>query len=128
MLDDLRAYWRYARGLREFLRRPLSPAEASDRLAQQLARREENFLELLKRGVFAKRDSPHLALFRHAEIEFEDVRRLVRDTGLRSALSTLYDAGIRVSLEEAKGRQPIIRGGAEIPVTQRSFDNPGSRP
>lgn len=124
MLDDLRVYWRYARGLREFLRQPLTLADAGEGLAQQLARREQNFLELLKRGVFAKPDSPYLPLFRHAEIEFEDARRLVRDAGLRSALSTLYDAGIRVSLEEAKGRQPIIRGGAEIAVTERSFDNP----
>lgn len=124
MLDDLRAYFRYARGLREFLRRPLTLAEASNRLEQQLARREEGFLELLRRGVFAKPGSPYLALFRQADIEFEDARRLVRDNGLPSALSTLYDAGIRVSLEEAKGRRPIIRGGIEIPVTPRSFDNP----
>jgi hypothetical protein len=48
----------------------------------------------------------------------------VRSDGIESALGALWDAGVRVSLDEFKGRQPIVRGGLEIPVQSSDFDNP----
>ncbi len=103
---------------------PVTVAEARRRLARQAETRDGDFLELLERGVFANPRSPYLALFRHGGIGLEDVRGLVRTDGLSSALSQLYDAGVRVSLEEVKGRRPIVRPGLELAVGPESFDNP----
>ena len=45
-----------------------------------------------------------------AGFELADIRRLVEDLGLEEALERLYDAGVYVTQDEFKGRQPIRRG------------------
>jgi hypothetical protein len=124
VLAELRPSARYLRGLRTYLRQPLRPEDAPQLVKRQLARREENFVRILERGVFENRDSVYGMLLRHAGIERGDLVRLVEDEGLESALGRLHREGVYVTLEEFKARRPITRPGLEIPVTEGDFDNP----
>lgn len=124
MLDDARAFARYLRELPSYLRKPLADEQCRAMIDQALARRSESFLGILERGVFAKPRSPYRRLFEHAGVELGDVIALVRDHGLEGALANLYESGIYVTLEEAKGHRPIRRPGLELPVRPRDFDSP----
>jgi hypothetical protein len=123
-LADLGAFARYIRGLRGYLRQTLSVEDGRRRLQRQLATREEAFLRILEQGVFAYPRSPYRELFRQAGVELGDAVRLVREHGIEGALGQLHDAGVRVTLDEFKGRRSITRPGLERPVSARDFDNP----
>jgi hypothetical protein len=122
--ERLRLAARYAVDLPTFLRSPVTTAEARQQISDALADRERSFLELLERGVYACPASPYRRLLAHAGIELGDVENLVSHDGVEGALERLLDAGVRVSLEEFKGRRPIVRAGLELPVTLEDFDNP----
>jgi hypothetical protein len=124
LLADLVMYARFAVGLREFLRNPITPEAARALIRERLARREENFLRVLQRGIFEYPASPYRPLFRLAGAGLEDVRQMVRRRGLEPTLRALREAGVYVTFEECKGRQPIVRDGREFPVSAHDFDNP----
>jgi hypothetical protein len=107
-----------------FLRTPITVDDARRRLREQLARREETFLVLVDRVVYGTGESPYRPLLDAAGLERGDVRRLVAEHGLEVALGRLFDAGVRVTLDEFKGRVPIERPGLSIPTTAEQFDNP----
>ncbi len=124
-LDYLRTFAAFPFALRRFNARPRLTLDAAERtIRERMQRREENFLTLVERGVFASPSSPYLALFREAGCESGDVRALIKDRGLDEALKALRDAGVYVKFEEFKGRKPIKRGRLELPVRGRDFDNP----
>lgn len=124
MLSDLTAFVSYARRLPRFLARPVGPAEARAQLDAALAAREANFLHVLRDAVFSHARSPYRALLTHAGIEYRDVARMVAHDGVEGALARLFDAGIRVSHDEFKGRQPLRRPGLTLATHNRDFDNP----
>lgn len=124
MLDDVRMFSRFATGLRSFLKKPLTPQDCHRLAVEDLRRRDDNFLLLLRRGVYENPRSPYRALLRWAGSEYGDVERMVRKDGAEAALERLHDAGVYVHLDEFKGRRPITRGGLELPVTADDFDNP----
>jgi hypothetical protein len=76
------------------------------------------------RGILAVPGSPYRALLEHAGATAGDVADLVRREGVEGALARLYDAGVFVSLDEFKGRRPVVRGSLRLDVTARDFDNP----
>jgi hypothetical protein len=123
-LSELSTFLRFTKALPAYLRDRLEAEEARRRLREALANREENFLRVLERGVFAHPSSPYLPLFRLAGAELGDVQSLVRADGLDAALGRLYDAGVSVTLDEVKGRRPIERTGLTVPVAAGAFDNP----
>ena len=57
-LEDLAMFARYATKLPQFLRKPLSHADAECYIRRSLASRERNFLALLRRGVYDNPRSP----------------------------------------------------------------------
>ena len=124
MAGSLKMLARFALGLGSFLREPLPLADARGRVTAHLRGRDDAFLRILRRGIFDNPASPYLALLRHAAIEFGDVVELVRRGGVEGALRHLYEAGVRVSLEEFKGRRPIERPGLSLPASGAAFDNP----
>jgi len=121
---DVRMYTRFALGLRPFLRRRMTLADARRLLRDRMATRGERFLALVERGVFARPRSPYAALLRLAGCEFGDLQRLVERDGVEGALTALHEAGVYVTFDEFKGRHPIVRHGREIPTAARDFDNP----
>ena len=122
--EELSAFVRYARRLPDFFRTPIAPAEARGRIRTWLARREDSFLDLLARGVYANPGSPYRPLLDAAGIELGDARKLVADRGLESALESLRDAGVYATLDEFKGRAPLERGVVSRPLGDGDFDNP----
>jgi hypothetical protein len=124
LLADLKMYWRFAKGLRSFLRHTISLDEAREIVRQRMAERGKNFLRLIERGIFGYRRSPYLPLLKLAGCELGDIRNMVRSRGLEGTLRALREAGVYITFEEFKGRMPIVRNGKVIPVRAHDFDNP----
>ena len=122
--SEMKMYGRFAWGLRSFLRNPLSMEDARQTVKRLLAEREDNFLRLVERAVYAHPGSPYLPLLKMAGCELGDIRNMVRQKGLEGALRVLREAGVYTTYEEFKGRKPIVRGGKEFPVHSHDFDNP----
>jgi hypothetical protein len=121
---ELAAATRYAAALPAFLRRRLSLEECRQRIREGAAGREEQFLDVLERGVYGRPESPYMPLLRAAGVELGDAARLVRDVGLEPALGRLADAGVFLTLEELKGLRPIERPGVSLAPGRHAFDNP----
>ena len=124
LLADLKMYARFAWGLRGFLRHTISLEEARAIVRRRMAEREANFLRLVERGIFGYPHSPYLPLLKLAGCELGDIHNMVRDRGLEETLRALGEAGVYVTFEEFKGREPIVRDGHEIRVQLHDFDNP----
>jgi hypothetical protein len=124
ILANLAMYTRFAWGLRGFLHHTITLEEAQSAVRERLAKRETNFLRLVDKGIFGYPRSPYLPLLKLAQVELGDIQNMVRDTGLEDTLRTLQEAGVYVTFEEFRGREPIVRGGKVIPVHAHDFDNP----
>ncbi len=115
---------RYALGLRGYLRTTMSEADCEAAIRRRLERRRESFLFVVEHGIYGNPGSPYLALLRHLDIELGDVVALVYERGIEGALAHLHAAGVRLSLDEFKGRTPIRRAGIELCPDPHDFDNP----
>jgi hypothetical protein len=116
--------WRLLSGAPRFLRRPLTIAGARSELEWRRRVRVPAFLDLVRRGIYARPASPYLALLRHARCELGDVERLVYRDGIEAALRHLHRAGVHLTVDEFKGRRPVRRSGLELAVDPRSLRNP----
>ena len=111
-LGKLRPQVAYARRLGPWLRAPLTLNTARTMVSTALERRETELVHTFRHGIYAEPDIPYRALLRHAGVELGDVEHAIRDRGVEGALAQLYDAGVRVTLDEMKGRVPITRPGS----------------
>lgn len=125
-LDSFRMYLRFVSGLPAYLRKSITLEDAKAAVREGLAEREDNFLRILRRGVFGNPGSPYLPLMRLAGIELADVESAVRSEGLETTLEWLRAAGVHFTFEEFKGRQPVVRRGQEWTLDEHDFDNPHS--
>lgn len=114
----------FGAGLQHFFRQRLTVSQAQEIVCARLARRGENFLRLMERGVYGHAASPYRALLLNAGCEWQDLRECVNKAGLETTLQTLRDAGVYVTFEEFKGRAPLIRGGKTLAHGAHAFDNP----
>jgi hypothetical protein len=87
-------------------------------------RRDEGFLYLLRRAVFGYDASPYRQLCDLAGCAYADVERLVRDGGVEAALKALAREGIYVTVDELKGRRPIVRRGDAVGAGGDALRNP----
>jgi hypothetical protein len=126
-LHYLGMFAQFPLALRRFMRHKLTVDEAEQVVRQRMNRREETFLHIVERSVYAYPTSPYLALLQMAGCHFGDLQQMVRRKGLEKTLRSLREAGVFVTFEEFKGRKPIVRHGREIPVQARDFDNPLAR-
>src|SRR5215208_501376 len=101
-------YARFVAGMPEFLSQSITSESARATVSARLAARESSFLRLFDDTVASRPESPYNFLMREAGVEPGDVRRLVRDDGLDTALGKLFDAGVSVTFEEFKGRKRIV--------------------
>ena len=120
---DIRTSARFLRAVGPFLRTRLSPDECRQRIVDHLRDRDASFLRIVRSAMYGDRTSPYGALARHAGIEFGDVEGLVRTEGVEGTVGRLHDAGVRLTLDEFKGRRAIRRGSVEIAAGASSFDN-----
>jgi hypothetical protein len=123
-LATLRMFGRYASGIRGFLKEQLNAEDCRRIVLNQKAHRQEGFLAMLERGVYDNPRSPYRKLLEHAGVQFSDAAMLVARLGLEGALDELYDLGVYVTIDEFKGRKPIVREGLTITTRSGDFDNP----
>jgi hypothetical protein len=121
------AYVRFVRRLRPYLDEPLGADGAPALLRERLGRRADSFLRSVRLCVFERPGSPYLPLFTWAGCGYGDLEADVRDNGPDAALKRLAKAGVRLSLDEFKGRAPIVRDGLEVSADATDFDSPFAR-
>lgn len=115
-----RMAWHYGRFVKAL---PIADPETAIR--ETLSRREENFLNLVRQGVFENPRSPYGDLFRLAGCRFEDLGDSVRRNGLEKTLHELRGAGVYLTHEEVKGK-PLQRNGKTVPNDVAATKSPGS--
>src|SRR5262245_5277906 len=112
--QDLEAGARFVLALPRFLRRPVTTDEAQATLTRRFARRELDCLTVAREAIYRNAASPYRRLLDLAGCEYGDLERLVHRDGIERALGTLYHAGVYLTIEEFKGRRPVVRGGVTI--------------
>jgi hypothetical protein len=111
-----------------FLRAPIHAEEARALVRQRLARRDQDFLDLVKASIFDNPRSAYRPLLRHSGCEYGDLPGLVSRDGVEGALTRLFQAGVYLTVEEFKGRRPVVRGGRTIPFDPALAVNPHAIP
>ena len=124
LLSDIRMYARFTAGLPAFLRKKITLEEALAIIRKRLDEREENFLRLVRKGIYEYPRSPYLPLLKMAGCEYRDLEQSVKTKGLEPTLLTLKNEGVYVGFEEFKGRKPMVRGGQTFHFEPHDFDNP----
>jgi hypothetical protein len=114
-------------GLPRFLRRRVD-IDGRANVTWLLDHRAAAFLTLCRRILRARSDHPGRRLLAVAGCEYGDVDRLVRQDGVEGALLALYRAGVYLTVEEFKGRRPVVRGGTTIPVAPEALRLSGRSP
>jgi hypothetical protein len=125
VIREIAYYANMTRGVYRLLRSPYRPS--LDALRENIARREERFLELARLRVFANPRNPYHELFRLAGCEWSDLAESVRRCGLEATLSRLAAEGVYLSHDEFKGKTPLVRGGRHIPFVPEVLLNPVGR-
>jgi hypothetical protein len=126
MLREFAMYARFLSRLPHFLTRQITPKDGSAYIAVGLANRGARFLHIARRSIYGNPRSPYLPLLRNAGCEAGDLERMVRHAGLEDTLGSLADAGVRITVDEYKGRAPIDRDQMKMEHTEHDFDNPAS--
>jgi hypothetical protein len=124
VLADLKMYGRFAWGLRGFLRHAITLKEARAIVRRRMAEREDAFLRIVEKGIYGYLRSPYLPLLKLAGCELGDIQTMVHRDGLEDTLRALREAGVYVTFEEFKGREPIVRDGHVYTVEAGDFDSP----
>jgi hypothetical protein len=125
---DVVAGLRLLAQLPRLMRTRIAHVDAEAALRTRLERREADFLALVRQGVYENPASPWRRLLAHAGCEPDDLARLVRADGVEGALRTLLRAGVYLTVDELKGRCPIVRGSLTCLASPASFRNPRARP
>lgn len=114
---------RFLAALPSFYRRRFTLTEAQALHDQWLSRREARFLDFVRRTAF-HRPGVLKSLIDHAGITDGDLSQLLAQEGLEGALEALFHAGVYATVDEFKGRTPVVRGSLRLDVTPESFRNP----
>lgn len=121
---DIKMGVRLLRGLPGYLRSGVPHEEARVVVRERLRTRGEDFLDLVRRTVYAVAENPIGRLLALAGCEYGDLQRLVRDEGLEPALLALYRRGVYLSPDELTGRIPVRRGSATFETSLAACHNP----
>ena len=108
------------RGLPQFVRHPVTLAEARTTLRHRFETRQAAFLALADR-IYRQADSPYRVLLAAAGCERGDLGRLVADDGIEGALESLLRRGVYLTVDEFKGRCPVVRGSTSFRVDPASL-------
>lgn len=126
MLAEARYFARMMAACWRLARTPIA-ADPRAVIAENLANREANFLELMDRTVFANEANPYNRLFRWAGCTAGDLRSAVLSNGLEPTLEQLRKSGVYLTHDEFKGNKPIERAGLKIEACPGDFANTLSR-
>jgi hypothetical protein len=124
---DVVASARFVTALPAILRHPVDPGRAREIVRARIERRAADFLDVARRAIFGQPGSPYRRLLNAAGCEVEDLERLVARDGLDATLVRLFRAGVYLTVDELKGRRPVIRGGLRFHIEPRELSSPLSR-
>jgi len=99
-------------------------AKANDSIRKRVMAREENFLSFVEKGIFQYACSPYLKLLERKRIQFNDLKTWVGKDGIERALRTLEYEGVYFTVDEFKGKVPVVRNDIEFWCQEGMFDNP----
>jgi hypothetical protein len=125
-LEDIAVGARLLWSLQAFLRNPISAEEALATVRRRLEQREADFLEMARRAIYESPGSPYRDLLTLAGCEYGDLERLTQQEGVEGALRLLLRRGVYLTVNELKGRQPVVRGSATLTVAPSQLLNPYS--
>ncbi len=120
---DLRTAARLLWQLPSYLRRRIGHEEARAILADRLARRGERLLARIDEGMLPFPDHPCRRLLEHAGCEAGDVGKLIDTEGVEGTLRRLFQAGVYLTGDEAKGRCEVVRGSLRFRVEPDQLRN-----
>jgi len=123
-LGHVAPYVRFAAGLVKHFGDPLARERAGQDAARRLLARGPALADLLEQRIWRHDRSPYRRLLEAAGWQRAKLGRHLEQVGVEAALSDLAESGVYVTLEEFKGKRPIVRGDCTIPVTEDDFDNP----
>lgn len=124
MLDELIVATRFFCQLPSSLRNSMTLEGAKAILARRLANRESDFLSIARRIIYSSFDNPYRRLLDTAGCEYQDVEELVKQNGLEGALQVLFRKGVYLTVDEFKGRRPVVRGSVSFDVDPKQLCNP----
>lgn len=124
----MKKYYRFVEGFRKFAKQRMGPDEAialaKTSIKKRVATRDENFLNFVEKGVFQYDRSPYLKLLEPKKIRFTDLKNWVAKDGIEGSLRTLENEGVYFTVDEFKGKVPVVRNGVEFWCKEGMFDNP----
>ena len=123
-LFEARVAAQFLRELPRFLHHPLTLEQAEAILRERLAGRGTDFLHVMRRAVYEHPSSPYRALLAWAGCEFGDLARLVARDGVEGTLLALLRSGVYLTVDELKGRQPVVRGASTLAIEPDQLRNP----
>ena len=126
-LSDVASAVRLITRLPAVLRNPITSHEAHAKLQNELTHRDDNFLALVREGIYNNALSPYRRLLNLAGCEYGDLEKLVRKDGLDGALQRLFSSGVYLTVSESKGRIPIVRGNDSFQINNKDLSNPAIR-
>jgi hypothetical protein len=126
-LGDIRIATRFLRRLPGFLRHPVTLREARLVLRGRLEGRGADLLALVRASIYDHATSPYRQLLAAAGCEYGDLDRLVTREGVEPALRVLSRHGVYLTVDEFKGRRPVVRGSTTLVVDPRQLQNPRAR-
>jgi hypothetical protein len=124
LLEDVVAGARLLRRLPAWFRHPITPPTARGILRRRLAEREPDFLAVVRGTVYWHPGSPYRRLLALAGCEYGDLERLVSQAGVEGALEVLFRQGVYLSVDELKGRRPVVRGTTTLDFHPDQLTNP----
>ena len=110
-----------------FLRRPITLGEARATLRHRLEHRADDFLRLAREVIFRSAASPYPELLAWAGCEYGDLEKMVRREGVEGALAVLARRGVYLTVDEYKGRCPIVRGSATLAAKPGALRDPAAK-
>jgi len=124
----VRKYYRFVNGLRKFIQSRMEPDEAIEAarmlLKNRIAARDGNFLSLVEKGIFQYPRSPYLKLLQPKKIGLDDLKSQVSKEGIETTLRWLAREGVFFTVDEFKGKTPVMRKGFNFSCQAEMFDNP----
>src|ERR1700687_4405777 len=125
---SMRKYYRFVEGFLRVAKQRMTPEEAialaKSSIKKRVAARDENFLNFVEKGGFQYSGSPYLKLLEPKKIHFDDLKNWVAKDGIEGSLRTLESEGVYFTVDEFKGKVPVVRNGAEFWCKEGMFDNP----
>lgn len=124
----MQKYIRFVTGLQRYFKERLEPSFALETarklLMERIRCREQNFLNILKKGIFGYQKSPYLKLLAPKKIVYNDICQWVNKNGIEGALQQLYNEGVYFTVDEFKGKTEVNRNGVLFHCKESMFDNP----